>query len=62
VISFACGITAPLAIWLGYRSLRRIARSDGRLKGRGAAAGAVVMGAASAAFAVGGIAYWWLAS
>ena len=62
LLSLPFGICAPLAIWVGIRSLRRIERSDRNLSGRSAALMGVVTGIIGAAFAMIGIAYWWLSS
>jgi hypothetical protein len=62
LLSLACGFTAPFAMWIGYRALASIDRSDGRLTGRPAALWGLGLGIASLTLSVIGLAYWWLAS
>lgn len=62
LLSLPFGVFAPFAIWAGTRSLARIKRSDGKLRGASIAVLGLVAGIVGATFLVLGIAYWLLAS
>ena len=62
LLALPFGVLAPLAIWTGARSLKRINDSGGKLTGRAIALTGLVAGVACATFLVIGIVYWWLAS
>ena len=54
-------VLAPFAIWVGARSLRRIAGSHGSLTGRPSASAGLAAGAIGLAFAAAGILWWVIA-
>ncbi len=56
------GVLAPLAIFSGARSLRRIGASGGELRGVNSATAGLVAGIIGLVTAIVGIAYWWIAS
>jgi prepilin-type processing-associated H-X9-DG protein len=57
VLSAVLGLTGPVAILLGLRSLRQINQSEGRLAGRGFAIAGMLMGAVTTiAFVIGMVA------
>ena len=62
LLSLPFGIVAPFAIWSGARSLRRIRRSDGSLKGQTSAVAGLVAGLLGLATLIFGTAYWFVAS
>ncbi len=62
LLALPFGILAPIAIWTGAGSLRRIRSSNGELTGKGAAFVGLGAGVAASAFIVAGVAYWWLGS
>ncbi len=62
LLALPFGILAPIAIWTGASSLRRIRSSNRELTGKASATVGLVAGVAAAAFFFAGAAYWWLAS
>jgi hypothetical protein len=56
------GVLAPLAIFIGARSFRRIGASGGELRGVNSATAGLVAGIIGLVTAIVGIAYWWIAS
>ncbi len=61
LLALPFGILAPFAIWTGARSLIRIRRSQGGLRGSASAAGGLAAGIIAFAFVLAGTAYWLLA-
>ena len=62
VLALPFGIFAPLALWAGISSLRRIHASDGRFSGEASALAGIVGGGLGLAVLIVGTAYWFLTS
>ena len=62
LLSLPVGVVSPFAVWIGYRSLRNIRTSGGRLGGWYSAAFGFISGIVAGVFLIGGIVYWLLLS
>ena len=62
ILALPFGLLSPFAIWSGARSLLRIRRSNGELRGARAATTGLITGLLGLATALIGIAYWFASS
>lgn len=62
LLALPFGLLSPFAIWSGARSLERIRRSNGGLRGATRAVTGLVAGAVGFLTLVIGIAYWLISS
>ena len=58
LLSLPVGIVSPFAVWIGYRSLRNIRASGGKLEGSYSAAFGLISGAVAGVFLIAGVTYW----
>jgi hypothetical protein len=58
LLALPFGVFAPFAVWSALGSLRRIAASDGRLRGGGSAMAGLVAGALGLLVILIGIVFW----
>ena len=58
LLALPFGLLSPLAIWSGGRSLARIRRSQGQLRGSTSALIGLAGGLLGALFLAGGIVFW----
>ena len=58
LLALPFGLLSPLAIWSGGRSLARIRRSHGELRGSTSALIGLAGGLLGALFLAGGVAFW----
>jgi len=62
LVALPFGVFAPFAIFSGARSLRRIRKSRGELRGRASATAGLIAGLVALVTMLVGIGYWVLAS